>query len=237
MSLGLAYNMNGRGFAGMGVTFEDYSNDGWPDVIVNARSLEGYVLLRNDQGRFDDASNQSGIRRITMPRSGWGMKSIDYDNDGWKDIFVAQGHVLDTVAIDFLQISYEQPLSLLRSTEGRFRDVSSCGGDALQTPRAIRGAAFGDFHNDGFIDVALNVNSGPAVLLRNDGIGGNWLMLETVGSSSNRGGVGARIRLVGHSGPVQHHIVSTASSYLSASDKRAHFGLGRDTLIREIEIR
>ena len=237
LELGLAYNMNGQEFAGMGVDFEDYSNDGWPDVIVNALSLEGYVLLRNDQGLFDDASSQSGIRKITMPHSGWGMKFIDYDNDGWKDVFVAQGHVLDTVAIDFPQIAYKQPLSLLRNIEGRFQDVSSGGGDALQTPRATRGAAFGDFNNDGFIDVALNVNSGPAVLLRNDGIGGNWLTLDTVGSSSNRGGVGARIRLVGHSGLVQHRIVSTASSYLSASDGRAHFGLGNDTLIREIELR
>lgn len=237
LELGLAYNMNGQEFAGMGVDFEDYSNDGWPDVIVNALSLEGYVLLRNDQGLFDDASSQSGIRKITMPHSGWGMKFIDYDNDGWKDVFVAQGHVLDTVAIDFPQIAYEQPLLLLRNVQGRFQDVSDGAGTALQTPRATRGAAFGDFNNDGFIDVALNVNSGPAVLLRNDGVGGNWLMIDAVGSISNRGGVGASIRLVGHSGLVQNRIVSTASSYLSASDKRAHFGLGQDTLIREIEIR
>ena len=234
---GVAYNDRGQAFAGMGIDFEDYDNDGLPDLLVNALSLQAYALFRNLEDDFEDVSERTGLSRATMPHSGWGMKFLDCDNDGWKDIFVAQGHVLDTISTDFPAIPYRQTLLLLRNARGRFADVSGRSGDAFEVARAARGAAFGDFNRDGFVDVALNNNDGPAALLRNDGRGHNWVQIETVGTTSNRDGIGALVRVVGDSGVEQFRMVSTASSYLSASDKRVHFGLGQDRRIRTIEIR
>ena len=235
---GVAFNSDGRAFAGMGVDFDDYNNDGWPDVFMNALSLEGYVLFRNSKGQLEDTSDQAGISRISKPYSGWGTKFMDYDNDGWKDLFVAQGHVMDTISIDFPRISYKQRLIMMRNQRGGFQDVSDRAGQAFKLPRAARGAAFGDFNNDGFMDVVVNQNDGPPLLLRNNG--GNktkWILIHTVGKASNRDGIGARIRIVGESNLEQFGVVSTASSYLSASDKRVHFGLGSDRSIKELEIR
>ena len=234
---GVAYNSDGRAFAGMGVDFNDYNNDGWPDVFVNALSLEGYVLFRNSNGELEDVSAQAGISRISKPYGGWGTKFMDYDNDGWKDLFVAQGHVMDTISIDFPQISYKQRLIMMRNQRGGFQDVSDRTGPAFKLPRAGRGAAFGDFNNDGFMDVVVNQNDGPPLLLRNGGNKAKWILIHTVGKVSNRDGIGARIRIVGESGLEQFGVVSTASSYLSASDKRVHFGLGSDRSIKELEIR
>ena len=234
---GVAYNSDGRAFAGMGVDFNDYNNDGWPDVFVNALSLEGYVLIRNSKGQLEDTSDQAGISRISKPYSGWGTKFMDYDNDGWKDLFVAQGHVMDTISIDFPQISYKQRLIMMRNQGGGFQDVSESAGSAFRLPRAGRGAAFGDFNNDGFMDVAVNQNDGPPLLLRNGGNKASWILIQTVGVASNRDGIGALIRIVGESGLEQFSVVSTASSYLSASDKRVHFGLGSERSIKELEIR
>ena len=234
---GVAYNSDGRAFAGMGVDFNDYNNDGWPDVFVNALSLEGYVLIRNSKGQLEDTSDQAGISRISKPYSGWGTKFMDYDNDGWKDLFVAQGHVMDTISIDFPQISYKQRMIMMRNQGGGFQDVSESAGSAFRLPRAGRGAAFGDFNNDGVMDVAVNQNDGPPLLLRNGGNKASWILIQTVGVASKRDGIGALIRIVGESGLEQFSVVSTASSYLSASDKRVHFGLGSERSIKELEIR
>jgi hypothetical protein len=237
LEAGVAYNDRGQAFAGMGIDFDDYDNDGSPDLLVNALSLQGYVLFRNGKAGFEDVSERTGLSRFSMPHSGWGMKFVDYDNDGWKDIFVAQGHVLDTISIDFPGIPYQQKLLLLRNERGSFADVSGRSGPVFEVGRAARGAAFGDFNRDGFVDVALNNNDGPATLLRNVGRENNWIRIETVGTISNRDGIGALVQVVGESGVEQHSIVSTASSYLSASDKRVHFGLGKDRRIRTVEIR
>ena len=233
----MAYNRDGRAFAGMGIDVGDYTNDGWPDVFVNALSLEGYALYQNTQGALEDFSDQTGISAISMPYGGWGTKFIDYDNDGWKDLFVAQSHVMDTIAVDFPQISYKQPFLLLKNVHGRFRDVSSLSGTPFKQLRAARGAAFGDFNNDGFLDMVVNQNDGPPLLLCNGGNKAKWILINTVGEDSNRDGIGAQIRIVGESGLEQFSVVSTASSYLSASDKRVHFGLGSDRSIKELEIR
>lgn len=233
---GLAYNRDGRAFAGMGVDFNDYNNDGWPDVFVNALSMEGYVLFRNIEGQFEDASDATQVSGISRPFSGWGTKLVDYDNDGWKDLFVAQGHVMDTISIDSPQISYRQRLMMMRNQGGQFQDVSDECGPPFEIPLAARGAALGDFNNDGFQDIAVNQNDGPPLLLRNGGNTKNWILIQAVGTTSNRDGIGARIRLVRESGMEQFGLVSTASSYLSASDKRVHFGLGSDRLIKELEI-
>lgn len=234
---GVAYNSNGSSFAGMGVDWDDYNNDGWPDVFLNALSLQGYVLLRNTRGEYEDVSDVAGLSAVTMPYGGWGTKFVDYDNDGWKDVFVAQGHVMDTISADFPSIQYKQHLLLMRNVRGRYEDVSPNGGPSFRVPLAARGAAFGDFDNDGSVDIIVSTNDGTPVLLHNSGNRNHWITINTVGRSSNRDGIGARIRVVGNSGLEQYGFVSTASSYLSASDKRVHFGLGSDRRIRRIEIR
>ncbi len=168
--------------------------------------------------------------------SGWGMKIIDYDNDGWKDVFVAQGHVVDNVQLTKPALRYKEPLLLMRNVNGKFEDVSEQSGPPFRIPRAGRGAAFGDLDNDGFLDVAVNCNRESAVVLRNQGNSNNWLIVNTVGTVSNRDGVGAQLHLVSESGEEQYGLVTTAGSYLSASDRRVHFGLGSDKKVKLLEI-
>lgn len=237
LPLGVAYNSNGRAFAGMGTDFDDYNNDGWPDLFVNALSLEGYVLFQNTRGHMEDRSAESGMSRISLRYSGWGSKFMDYDNDGWKDLFVAQGHVMDTITIDFPDIPYKQPFLMMKNERGRFRAVSNYSGPAFSVAHASRGAAFGDLDNDGFVDIVVNNNNELSSTLRNQGNQNNWILVNTVGSASNRDGVGAKVKIVTDpGGSTQYGLVSTASSYLSASDKRVHFGLGSDTQIKEMVI-
>lgn len=236
--LGVAYDEDGRTFAGMGVDFADYDNDGWPDVFVNALANQKYALFRNSKGAFEYVSGPSGVAGITMLHSGWGARFLDYDNDGWKDLLVGQGHVMDNIELTQPNIRYLEPLLLMRNRGGKFEDVSRHAGAPFQIPLAARGIGFGDLNNDGFLDLVINCNDRPALVLRNDGGNGNhWLLVKLIGTRSNRDGIGARLRLVSESGLEQHAMVTTASSYLSASDKRVHFGLGRDARIRLLEIR
>ena len=169
--------------------------------------------------------------------SGWGTKFIDYDNDGWKDIFVAQGHVMDNIALTNPTLRYKEPPLLMRNVKGSLKDVSARSGAVFGAPRAARGAAFGDLDNDGFLDVVINCNEEPPLLLHNQGNANRWLIVDLTGTRSNRDGIGARLRLVTPSGVEQHQIASTAGSYLSASDKRVHFGLGAQTKADLLEIR
>ena len=221
----------------MGADFSDYNNDGWPDIVVDALSLQSYVVFRNTRGEFENVSEESGLYRYTLAHSGWGIKFVDIDNDGWRDIFVAQGHVLDTITIDYPNIAYKQKLLLLHSIRGKFVDASDAAGATFRIPLAARGAAFGDFNNDGSCDVALNINDGSAVLLRGGANRNHWIAIDTTGNRSNRDGIGTSVRIITESGAEQFGYVSTASSYLSASDKRLHFGLGSDARIREIELK
>lgn len=234
---GLAYDENGRAYAGMGVDCQDYDNDGWPDVFINALSNQTYALYHNARGTFEYVTGSTGMAAITNLYSGWGAKFIDYDNDGWKDLFVAQGHVLDQVQLVQPEVRYLEPLLLLRNVKGKFEDVSAQSGPPFRVPRAGRGAAIGDLDNDGNLDVAVNCNNQEAVILHNQGgTHNNWLLVNTVGTASNRDGIGAQLHLIGESGLEQYATVSTASSYLSASDKRVHFGLGADKTVRLLEI-
>ena len=226
LDAGVAYDQNGHAFAGMGADFADYDNDGWPDIFVNALANQKYALFRNNKGKFEDIIDAIGLGAITMSHSGWGTKWIDYDNDGKLDLFVAQGHVMDNIELTEPSLRYLEPPLLLRNTGARFHDVSSQSGPAFQIPVAARGAAFGDLNNDGFIDIAINCNDGPAIILCNQGNGNHWLLVNLIGSVSNRDGIGAKLRLVTEDGSEQFAFVSTAGSYLSASDKRVHFGLG-----------
>jgi hypothetical protein len=205
-------------------------------VFINALCSQRYALYRNDHGRFEYASPKTGVAAITRMRSGWGTHFLDYDNDGWKDLFVAQGHVMDNIELTQPALRYREPMLLMRNQRGRFLDVSAQSGTPFHTPSAARGAAFGDLNNDGWIDIAVNVNDGPAmVLLSRGGNGNHWLAVDTTGRG-NRDGMGAILRLAPASGPEQYGIVSTAGSYLSANDKRVYFGLGSATGVKLLEI-
>jgi hypothetical protein len=182
-------------------------------------------------------SGPSGVAGITVLRSGWGAKFIDFDNDGWKDLFVAQGHVMDNIELTQPSFRYLEPLLLMRNVKSKFQDVSKQSGPAFAVLRAGRGAAFGDLDNDGNVDIVINCNNQEAVVLRNQGeTHNNWLLVNTVGTAGNRDGIGARIHLATESGPDQYLLVSATGSYLSASDKRAHFGLGSNKVARLVEI-
>ncbi len=238
---GVAVNEDGKTFAGMGVDFSDYDNDGRPDVFVTDLSNERYRLFRhNADGSFRDATNASGIGGATLPYSGWSTRFVDYDNDGWKDIFVAQGHVMDTIEKTSPNLRYLQPPLLLRNESGRF--VRVLAGDIFSQDFAGRGAAFGDLDNDGDVDVVVSNVGQKAVVLRNEG--GNrqhWLGIRLEGSAfakaSARDGIGSRVKVSSGSGRTQYFTVTTAAGYLSASDKRLTVGLGTDAIATRVEIR
>ena len=237
LTAGLAYDQNGHVFAGMGADFGDYENTGWPAVFVNALANQKYRLFRNDKGKFEDVTDSMGLGALTISHSGWGAKWVDLDNDGRLDLFVAQGHVMDNIELTEPRLRYREPPLLLKNTPSGFRDVTAQSGPALKMPMAARGAAFGDLDNDGFIDVAINCNDGLALILHNRGNSRNhWLTLNLLGSTSNRDAIGAKIQLVTDGGKQQSAFVSTAGSYISASDKRAHFGLGLSKKAQLIDI-
>ena len=237
---GTAVNEDGRVYAGMGIDFADYDNDARPDLIITNLSDQKYALYHNSgRGAFTYETGPSGLGQISRPYAGWGVKFFDYDNDGWKDLFVAQGHVMDTIQLTFPHLRYLQPLLLLHNEQGKkFTDVSAQSGEVFQQKWAARGLAVGDLDNDGALDVVITTNNGPAYVLRNEGGNRNhWLTLQLVGRKSNRDGIGAEVKIVSASRASQYATVSTSGSYLSASDRRVHFGLGPDASAKLIEIR
>ena len=233
---GVGYNEDGKTFAGMGIDFSDYDNDGRPDIVVTDLSNERYMLFHNSgDGTFRDVTNSSGMGSATLAFSGWSTHLFDYDNDGWKDLFVAQSHVMDTIEKTSPNLRYLEPPLLLRNVSGHFSTVLA--GEVFQREWAGRGAAFGDIDNDGDIDIVVNNLGQKAYVLRNDGGNrNNWIGIETVGTKSNRDGIGARIKVVSSSGLTQYFTVNTAVGYLSASDKRVVAGLGQDSSAKLIEI-
>ncbi len=238
MEAGIAVNGDGGTFAGMGVDFADYDNDGYPDLVVTDLANQQYSLYHNERdGTFTYASDTSGIGRISLLHSGWSARFIDYDNDGWKDLLVAQGHDMDTIQKSFPSLRYREPMLLVRNTGKGFVDVSTASGQMFHEAWVARGMAIGDIDNDGKIDAVVTTNGGPAHLLHNETETSNhWLTLKLIGHKSNRDGIGAVIKVVTADGP-QWVTVTTASGYLSSSDPRAHFGLGVQKIAKVVEIR
>ncbi len=225
----VAVDEDGKTFAGMGADFADFNNDGYPDLIVDDLSNETYALFANNKdGTFNYVTRTSGLGRMSQLYSGWGVKFFDYDNDGWKDLIVAQGHDLDTIEKTNPHLRYRQPMLLAKNNSGRFVDVSAVSGAVFQQAWVGRGLAVGDLDNDGRLDVVVTTNDGPAYVLRNvTPMTNHWLTLNLVGHKSNRDAIGAVVKVTTKSGS-QYVTISTCGSYLSSSDKRAHFGLGVD---------
>jgi enediyne biosynthesis protein E4 len=235
---GVAVDVDGRTYAGMGTDFADYNNDGWPDIVVTNLATQRYALYQNNgDGTFTYSSLVSGLSRMTATHSGWGLRFFDYDNDGWKDLLITQGHDLDTIELTFPNLRYREPLLLARNTGKNFVDVSGESGSVFKQAWVACGMAIGDLDNDGRIDAVVTTNDGPAYVLHNEAPTQNhWLLLRLVGHKSNRDAIGAAVKLVTEDG-TQYATVTTASSYLSSSDKRVHFGLGKEAMARTIEIR
>jgi hypothetical protein len=234
----IAVDGEGRTYAGMGIDFQDYNNDGFPDLVITNLANQKYALYRNNgDGSFTYDSYAAGIARSTLLHSGWGIHFLDYDNDGIKDLLVAQGHDLDTIELNFPQLHYKEPMLLLHGTGDNFIDVSKTAGAVFTQAWAGRGMAVGDLDNDGRLDAVVATNGGQAHLLHNETTSGNhWLTLNLVGHKSNRDGIGAEVKLTAGK-LVEYETASTSGSYLSSSDKRVHFGLGKAKEADAIEIR
>jgi len=234
---GAGYDENGKTFAGMGVDAGDFDNDGWPDVFITTLSNETYPLYHNERDlSFTWATNSSAVGQISILYSGWGTKFIDIDNDGWRDIFVAQGHVLDTIEKSTSYLKYKQMPLLMRNTGRGFVNVSESSGSRFNVPIAARGAAFGDLNNDGQIDIVMQELNALPVVLRNDGTKNHWLGVSLVGSKSNRQGLGARVTVLDGNDRAQVFDISTAGSYLSANDARIIAGLGNSAAVKRLEV-
>ncbi|HEY0170231.1 MAG TPA: CRTAC1 family protein, partial [Pyrinomonadaceae bacterium] len=233
---GVGYDENGKSFAGMGVDAGDFDGDGRVDIFVTALTNETYPLFRNDGDLgFSYATGTTGLSAITVPFSGWGARLADFDADGLRDIFVAQGHVLDTIEKTTGFVAYKQPPLLLRNTGRAFVNVSTSAG--LARPLAARGAAFGDIDNDGDTDAVVAQTDGAALVLRNSGAKNHWLGLSLAGARGNRQGLGARVVVTDSAGARQVFDVTASGSYLSSNDARLIVGLGNRTGVRSVEVR
>lgn len=235
---GMGFTEDGKTFSGMGTDFVDLDNDGFPDIVTTALSNESYAYFHNNGDEsFTYATLISGLGEITRLLSGWGVRIFDYDNDGFKDLFIANGHVMDNIENTQPHLRSMQKPSLFRNVNHKFVDVSDVSGVTFQQAWAGRGAAFGDLDNDGDIDIVVSNCNGPSYFIRNEGGNrNNWIAVEVRGIKSNRNGVGARLKLTTESGKIQYNMVSTTASYLSANDHRVFFGLGAEKKIKEIEI-
>jgi enediyne biosynthesis protein E4 len=237
---GVAYGAHGTALSGMGSDFRDVNNDGRPDLWHTAIEHETFPLYVNRGGdNFYDMTASSGLAQATGNMSGWGNGIYDFDNDGWKDLSVARSNVVDNINIPFPNRRYPEPNSIFRNLgNGKFEDVSASAGPDFQLEAPHRGVAFGDFNNDGRMDMVVSVLSGPVKLFRNVSDNNHhWVLLNLVGTKSNRMAIGAQIRITMEDGDRQWNHVTTAVGYASSSDSRVHFGLGANRRIKEIQIR
>jgi hypothetical protein len=238
LDAGVALAESGNAISGMGADFRDVFNRGRPDLFITAMEKQTFPFYRNlGHGLFAEDTAAAGLGLETAGMSGWSNGIVDLDNDGWKDLFAARSNVIDNVEL-FSARHYEEPNAVFRNLgNGRFRNVSSTAGQTFQIPAAHRGTAFGDLDNDGRIDVVVTVLNGAAQVFHNISANHNhWLLLNLIGTKSNRMGIGAKIRLTTADGLVQYNHVTTSSGYASSSDSRVHFGLGASASAKEIQI-
>jgi hypothetical protein len=235
---GIAFSEEGIARAGMGVDAADYDRSGYPSIMITNFANQMLALYHNEgNGLFVDEAPRSELGRSSLLTLGFGCFFFDYDLDGWLDIFVANGHIESDVEKIQSRIRYAQPPHLFRNAgRGVFKEVSQSLGAAFVKPRVARGAAYGDFDNDGDLDIVMTTNGGPAVLLRNDGAVNRSLRIKLTGTRSNRNGLGALVR-VSAGGETQTQMLRSGSSYLSQSERILTFGLGARAQADSIEIR
>ncbi len=237
VAAGVAYNEDGHEQAGMGAHAADYDGDGWLDIIKTNFSDDTSTLYRNNRdGTFSDATLEAGLGKTTQ-FLGWGTLFVDIDNDGWPDLFMANGHVYPEVDNKGLNIAFRQRKGLYwNERNGRFRDISLESGPGITTPFNSHGVAAADFDNDGSVEILVNNSHDRPSLLKNYGDHGGWIIVSLVGTKSNRDAIGARVtvRTAGHQ---QTQEVRSGGGYISQSDFRLHFGLGPAARADSIEIR
>jgi hypothetical protein len=239
VTAGVAFSDDGREQAGMGVDFGDYDNDGFPDLVKTNFSDDSNNLYHNNgDGTFEDRAGAAGFGAVSVPFLGFGVRFLDYDNDGWKDIIVANGHVNPQVDEHAFGITYAQRALLFHNLRnGRFEEVGLRAGPALAQRRVSRGLAIADINNDGALAVLMSNLDGAPTLLRNvSKPRGHWIRLKLIGTRSNRDAYGARVEVVA-GGLKQVDEVRANTSFLSASDARLHFGLGSATRVDRVIIR
>jgi hypothetical protein len=222
----------------MGVDAADYDRSGYPSVLITNFSNQMLALYHNEgNGLFVDEAPRSAVGRASLLTLGFGCFFFDYDLDGWLDILVANGHLESDIERIQNRIKYAQLPHLFHNEgKGGFTEATQSLGAALRQPRVGRGAAYGDFDNDGDLDVVMTTNGGPAVLLRNDGGSNHSLRLRLEGTRSNRDGFGAVVRVTA-GGETQSQMLRSGSSYLSQSERVLTFGLGSRTQADTVEIR
>ena len=234
---GVAFSDNGMGQAGMGVDAADYDRDGWLDILKTNFSDEGVDLFHNEgEANYTNVAGAAGLANETHYVS-WGCGFFDPDNDGWQDLLYVSGHVYPELERIHANTDYREPRALYRNRgNGTFEEVSQLAGAAITTPSTGRGCAFGDFNNDGRVDVIVNNQNARASLLKVTGQNDNhWINIKLVGVKSNRSAIGARLKCVaGASSQIAE--VRSGGSYLSQNDLRIHFGLGDKTVIDLLEI-
>jgi hypothetical protein len=236
---GVAYNDDGRALSSMGADFRDFDNDGREDLFVSALANETFPLFRNlGNGFFNEVTHGSLLGKASLAVSGWSTGMFDFNNDGYKDILVAAGDVQDNTELFSSRKAKQTNLLLVNLKNGTFGDQTREAGDALRQEALHRGMAFGDFDLDGRVDAVVTRLNDRVELLRNVSPAPNhWLALRLTGRRSNRDAIGARIHVVGASGLEQWNHVTTSTGFGCSSDKTVYFGLGKDAVVKLVEIR
>jgi hypothetical protein len=240
LAAGVAFAPDGNALSGMGADFRDVDNDGKPDIWHTAVEHETFPFyLNRGKGNFTDMTIRSGLAKPTGEMSGWGNGFADFDNDGWKDLFVARSNVMDNIQEAAPERRFPEPNSVFRNLgANRFEDVSATAGADLQPAAVNRGVAFGDLDNDGRMDMVVSILGGNAKLFHNiTETKNHWILFRLMGTRSNRMGIGAQLRITTEDGRQQWNEVTTAVGYACASDSRVHFGLGENKRVKELTIR